>query len=52
MKYIDDDEKVRKLIAERHQFKGIKNYFTDSLFYQESLEIDKNPHPKKPDSGN
>jgi len=31
------------LIAERHPFKGVKNYFTDFLVYQDSLEIDKNP---------
>jgi len=43
MKYIDRDGKVRTLIAERHPFKGIENYFTDSLLYQYSLETDENP---------
>ena len=43
MKYVDGDEKVRTLIAERHSFKGVENYFTDSLLYQDSLEIDENP---------
>ena len=52
MKYVDEDEKVRILIAERHPFKGVENYFTDSLLYQDSLETDENPHPKEPDSGN
>jgi len=33
MKYIDDDEKVWTLVAERHPFKGVENYFTDSLLY-------------------
>jgi len=40
------------LIAERHPFKEIENYFTDSLLYQDSLEDDKNLHLKEPDSGN
>jgi len=43
MKYIDGSEKVRTLIAERHPFKGVENYFTDSLLYQDSLEMNKNP---------
>jgi len=34
------------LIAERHPFKGIENYFKDSLLYQDSLEADENPQPK------
>ena len=40
------------LIAERHPFKRLKNYFTDSLFYQDSIETDENPHSEKHDSGN
>jgi len=52
VKYIDGDEKVRTLIAERYPFKGIENYFTDSLLYQDSLEIDENPQPEEQDSGN
>ena len=52
MKYIGEDEKVRTLIEERHPFKGIENYFTDSLLYQDSLEADENPHPEEPDSDN
>jgi len=52
MKYVDEDENVRTLIAERHSCKGVKNYFTDSLLYQDSLEVDKNPHPEEPDSSN
>jgi len=39
MKYIDRDGKVRMLITERHPFKGAENYFTDSLLYQDSLEM-------------
>ena len=40
------------LIAKRHSFKGVENYFTDSLLYQDSLEMNKNPQPEELDSGN
>jgi len=43
---------VRTLIAERHMFKGVENYFPDSLLYQDSLEVDENPHSEEHDSGN
>ena len=52
MNYVDEDEKVRTFIAERHPFKWVENYFTDSLLYQDSLEADENPHPEEIDSGN
>jgi len=52
MKYIDEDEKMRILITERHPFKRAENYLTNSLLYQNSLETDKNPHLEEPDSGN
>ena len=52
MKYIGEDGKVRTLITERHPFKGVENYFTNSLLYQDSLEADENPYPKKLESGN
>ena len=52
MKYVDEDKNVRTLIAERHSFKGVENYFTDSLLYQNSLEVDENPHLKESDSSN
>jgi len=52
MKYAAKDGKVRMLIAERHPFKGVKNYFTDFLLYQDSFEADENPHPEELDSGN
>ena len=52
MKYIDESGKVGTLIAERHPFKGVENYFTDSLLYQDSLETNKNLQPEEPDSGN
>jgi len=34
MKYADGDGKVRTLIVERHPFKRVENYFTDSFLYQ------------------
>jgi len=52
MKYIDGDEKVRTLIAKRHPFKMVENYFADSLLYQDSLETNENPQPEELDSGN
>jgi len=52
MKYIDRSGKVRTLIAKRHPFKGVENYFTDSLLYQDSLETNENSQPEEPDSGN
>jgi len=33
MKYADEEGVVRMLIAEKHLFKGVKNYFMDSLLY-------------------
>ena len=52
MKYVDGDGKVRTLIAERYPFKRVENYFTDSLLYQDSLKIEKNPQPEELDSDN
>jgi len=40
------------LIAERHPFKRVENYFTDFLLYQDSLETDENLQPEEPESGN
>ena len=50
--YVGEDGKVRTLIVERNLFKWVENYFTDSLLYQDSLEVDKNPHPEELNSGN
>ena len=52
IKYIDGDGKVRMLIAERHLFKGVENYFTDSLLYQDSLKTYESPQPEELDSDN
>jgi len=43
MKYVDREGKVWTLIAKRHPFKRVENYFTDSLLYQDSPKIDDNP---------
>ena len=40
------------MIAERYTFKGLENYFTDSLLYQDSLDTDENPQQEELDSGN
>jgi len=40
------------LIVKMHPFKGVKNYFTYSLLYHNSLETFKNPSPEDPDSSN
>ena len=40
------------MIAERHPFKGVENYFTDSLLYRDSVETNEISQPEEPDSGN
>jgi len=40
------------LIAERHPFKGVENYFTNSLLYQDSLKAYENLQLEEPNSGN
>jgi len=52
MKYTDEKGEVRTLITEKHLFKGVENYFTNSLLYQDSLETAENPSPEDPDSSN
>src|SRR4051812_39707611 len=39
MKYVDDQGQVRTLAAEQRPFKGVENYFTDALLYQEAHEV-------------
>src|SRR3954466_11402513 len=39
MKYVDARGQVRTLVAEKHHFKGVENYFTDALLYQEAHEV-------------
>jgi len=43
MKYADGEGEIRTLIAEKQPFKGVENYFTDSLHYQDSLETSEDP---------
>jgi len=52
MKYIDEWGRVRMLIAEKHPFKVIENYFIDFLFYQGPLKPAKDKTPEDHDSGN
>jgi len=40
------------LITEKYPFKGLENYFTDSLLSQDSLETAENPSLEDLDSGN
>src|SRR5436190_14366492 len=39
MKYVDAQDQVRTLVAEQRPFKGVKNYFTDALLYQDAHEV-------------
>lgn len=50
LKYVDDKGEVQTLIAERHTFKGIENYYTDSMLYQDLLN--RGIQLEKPDSDN
>jgi len=52
MKYVNGDGKAQTLVTEKHLFKGVENYFRDSLLYQDSLETNENPQPEELDSGN
>jgi len=40
------------LIDEKHPFKRVENYFTDSLLYQDPLEVVEDSSPEDLDSGN
>ena len=51
MKYTNEGV-VRTLIAKKHSSKRVKNYFTNSLLYQDSLEIAEDSSPEDSDSGN
>src|SRR3954467_2401469 len=39
MKYVDAQGQVRTLVAEQRPFKGVENYFTDALLYQDAHEV-------------
>jgi len=51
-KYVEDDATVRTVFAEKQQFKGVENYFTDALLYQETGETSKESLSDDDDSGN
>jgi len=52
MKYAGERGRVRTLITEKHPFKRVENYFTDSLLYQDPLELVEDPTSEDHDSGN
>jgi len=51
-KYVEDDTTVQTVFAEKQPFKGVENYFTDALLYQEIGKTSKEPLPDNDDSGN
>jgi len=40
-KYVEDNATVRTVFAEKQPFKGVENYFTDVLLYQEANKVAK-----------
>ena len=51
-KYVEDNATVRTVFTEKQPFKGVKNYFTDVLLYQEADKVAKEPLLESDDSGN
>ena len=51
MKYVDPDDKIKTVVAEKQPFKGVENYFTDSLLYQDD-DSEEEPPVEESDSGN
>ena len=45
-------EVVKTVFAEVYPFRGVENYFTDAILYQESHEVVKENAPVESDSGN
>jgi len=43
---------VKTVFAEMQPFKGVENYFIDSLFYKENSKVVKKPLPDDINSGN
>jgi len=43
---------VRTVFAEKQPFKGVENYFSYALLYQEANKVAKEPLPEDVDSGN
>jgi len=42
-KYVDDNSEVKTVFASLQPFKGVENYFTDSIFYSDDEENDEEP---------
>ena len=40
VKYIDQEGRLCTLIADSNPFKGVENYFTDAVHYQETMEAE------------
>ena len=52
IKYIKNYATIRTVFAEKQPFKGVKNYFTDALLYQEVNKTSKDSSPDNDDSDN
>ncbi|ONK72755.1 uncharacterized protein A4U43_C04F22830 [Asparagus officinalis] len=50
MKYVNDEDEVRTLIAEKYPFRGVENFHTDSVFYSESQEEEDIDSGNEPDA--
>ena len=44
LKYVDTDNKVRTVVANKQPFKGFENYFTDSLLYGNESDTESSAH--------
>jgi len=51
-KYMDNNATVWIVFAENQPFKGVENYFTDALLYQEANKVAKEPLLEDDDKGN
>jgi len=51
-KYVDDKAIVRTVFAEMQPFKGVENYFTESLLYKGNSKVVEKSLPDDIDSGN
>ena len=51
LKYVEDDATVQTVLADKQPFKGVENYFTDALLYQEDNKTSKQPLPDDDDNG-
>lgn len=52
MKYADEEGEIITLITKKQPFKGVENYFTNSLIYRYSLETTENPPLEDRNSNN